>query len=115
MALPRKTEPKLRLLSEDFESRATQTFSRPVVRAAREQVRPNPLFARVAALLECRPEEASHHLAAAMAQGEMVPQAFTRVDLVVLRPAILELIDAILPLDARPRARERLRVLIAEI
>lgn len=115
MALPRKTEPKLRLLNDDFETRATQTIQRPVARAAREHLRPNPLFARVAALLECRPEEACHHLAAAMAQGEMVPQAFSRVDLVVLRPAILALIEAILPLEARPRARERLRGLIAEI
>jgi hypothetical protein len=115
MAPSRKTEPKLRLEGEDFDNRNTQTFQRPTFRAVREQLRPNPLFARVAALLECHPEEACHHLAAAMARAEIVPQAFTRVDLVLLRPSILELIDTMLTPEARPRARERLRGLIAQI
>jgi hypothetical protein len=109
-----RTESKLRLADDDFDARATQAFRRPAIAVARERVRPNPLFRRVAELLQCAHDDACQHLAPAMTRAEAVPQGFTRDDLAAIAPAVLELIETVVPVEYRQRARDGLRGLLEE-
>jgi hypothetical protein len=109
-----KIEPKLRLADDELDTRTTQPFRRSGFPVARERVRPNPLFRRVAELLECAHEDARRRLSPAMNRAEATPQAFTRDDLAAIAPAVLELIETVVPVEHRQRARDGLRALLEE-
>jgi hypothetical protein len=113
MIVRSKPEAKLKLADEDFDVRTTKAFRRPFG-PARERVRPNPLFRRVAELLQLDHDEACKHLAPAMIQAEATPHSFTRAHLVAVSPAILEVIETVMPAEARQEARDQLCALLQE-
>ena len=108
-------ESRLRLEErDDFEGRATRPLPRLTRPPIREQVRPNRLFARVAALLRRDPVTVVTLLDAALARADAAPQAFTGEQLQTIAPRLLELIETELPPGARDGAREGLAALLAE-
>ena len=115
MPTPRPSESKLRLEeSEDFDARATRPLSRLARPPIRERVRPNRLFARVAALLRRDPVTVVTLLGAELASADAAPQAFTREQLTMIAPYLLELIETELPPGLRAGARDGLAALLTE-
>ena len=113
MIVRTKTESGLRLAEDEFDQGTTRAFRRPFG-AARERVRPNPLFRRVADLLQLAHDDACKQLAPALIRAEATPHSFTRENLVAMSPAILDVIETAMPAESRQEARDRLCRLLQE-
>jgi hypothetical protein len=109
-----KSPRRLRLEANEFDERTTQAIRRPLFQPVEERARPSPLFRRVAELLECTSTELGQHLGEAMVRAESAPHAFSRGHLLDVAPAILDLIEAIVPPAGQPAARELLRQLLLQ-
>ena len=105
---------RLRLESDEFDERTTQAFRRPALSIAEERARANLLFRKVAELLECSWQEAHQRLMEPMLAAEAVPHAFVRAQLAEITPAILDLIESVVPIDRRASAQEMLRQLLEQ-